>query len=214
MTAYGGPGAGSDASRPAASGGPGLARWADPAMVRRLQAFLADEGLSLNLEDIWVDRRQRLSSLGYVQTADSILLLRRKREPFTGYWTAPGGKLREGESPRDALLRELYEETQLRVEEAHLRLIASETGPDHYCWLLFGFAVYGWSGVLGRTEEGQLAWVRKDRLDQVQIPEVDRAVLPCLLEPHRGQVYLARIRYGEGGSLQSLELEMLERRFP
>lgn len=189
-----------------------MAEWAPPEMVHRMKAFLAEEGLALKLEDIWVDPRQRLSSLGYVQTADSLLMLQRKREPFTGYWTAPGGKLREGESPREALVREIYEETQLRVEEAHLRLIASEIGPDYYCWLLFGFAVYGWSGQLGRTDEGQLAWLRKDQLDQVYIPEVDRAVLPYVLEPPRGQVYLARIRYGEGGSLLSLEIETLERR--
>jgi len=45
-----------------------------------------------------------------------ILLARRAREPDQGKWDLPGGFLNEGEDPRDALRRELTEETSLDVE--------------------------------------------------------------------------------------------------
>ena len=45
-----------------------------------------------------------------------ILLARRAREPDKGKWDLPGGFLNEGEDPRDALRRELIEETSLDVE--------------------------------------------------------------------------------------------------
>ena len=45
-----------------------------------------------------------------------ILLARRAREPDKGRWDLPGGFLDEGEDPRDALRRELTEETSLDVE--------------------------------------------------------------------------------------------------
>ena len=45
-----------------------------------------------------------------------ILLARRAREPDKGKWDLPGGFLNEGEDPRDALRRELMEETSLDVE--------------------------------------------------------------------------------------------------
>ena len=45
-----------------------------------------------------------------------ILLARRAREPDEGKWDLPGGFLEEGEDPRDALRRELEEETGLAVE--------------------------------------------------------------------------------------------------
>lgn len=44
----------------------------------------------------------------------SILLVKRRYPPSKGYWSIPGGHLREGESVYDAALRELAEETGLR----------------------------------------------------------------------------------------------------
>ena len=45
-----------------------------------------------------------------------VLLVRRAKEPFKGYWDVPGGFLEEGEHPLDGLRRELREETGLDVE--------------------------------------------------------------------------------------------------
>ena len=45
-----------------------------------------------------------------------ILIARRAHEPDRGKWDLPGGFVSEGEDPRDALRRELEEETSLRVE--------------------------------------------------------------------------------------------------
>lgn len=173
----------------------------------RLKRFLAEEEIPLELESLWVDPRQRPSSLCYIQADGAILLLKRNQEPFAGYWTAPGGKIRPGEDPREAVLREIREETALRLERPQLRFIASELGPERaYRWLLFGFVAYGWEGRLGTTPEGELAWVPVSSLERTAIPEVDRALLARVLEPPRGQVYLAHIRYGPGGSLEHLDL--------
>ncbi len=45
-----------------------------------------------------------------------ILLINRKREPFSGYWALPGGFLNMNETLLQSARRELHEETGLQVE--------------------------------------------------------------------------------------------------
>lgn len=51
-----------------------------------------------------------------LHVGDEVLLLRRcEQETYGGYWGLPAGRLDEGESPEQALVREVFEETRIRL---------------------------------------------------------------------------------------------------
>jgi 8-oxo-dGTP pyrophosphatase MutT (NUDIX family) len=62
-------------------------------------------------------RRQRIAAYALLTRDDEVLLTRMSsRTRIEGRWTLPGGGIDHGEDPRDALRREVYEETGLRAE--------------------------------------------------------------------------------------------------
>ncbi len=45
-----------------------------------------------------------------------VLLVKRAHKPFNGYWVLPGGHVEQGETIRDAAVREMREELGLDIE--------------------------------------------------------------------------------------------------
>jgi len=69
-----------------------------------------------------------LASCAVVTRRGRVLLARRAHPPCAGLWDLPGGFLEAGETPEQALRRELREELGVKVGRA--RLVSFE--PDHY----------------------------------------------------------------------------------
>jgi len=72
-----------------------------------------------------------------------ILLIERAKEPFAGYWAFPGGFVEEGESCEEAALRELEEETRLKLGAIQQIHTFSKPGRDPRGWVVT-VAFYAW----------------------------------------------------------------------
>jgi ADP-ribose pyrophosphatase YjhB (NUDIX family) len=74
-------------------------------------------------------RRTRIGAYAILLDAGKVLLCRLSREvpSWTGYWTLPGGGLEFGESPEQAVVREVFEETGLHIRVTGLAGIDSVT---------------------------------------------------------------------------------------
>lgn len=62
------------------------------------------------------DERQPCAGGIVFDSRHRLLLIKRATAPSAGTWSLPGGRCRPGESPADACVREVAEETALRVE--------------------------------------------------------------------------------------------------
>ncbi len=99
--------------------------------------------------------------------------------PFHGLWEFPGGKIMPGESPLQALSRELAEELGIEVNAARSFMDLRHEYDDRIVTIEF-FIVDQWS----RDPEGQegqaLRWVKKAQLGAAKLLPADEAVVAAL----------------------------------
>ncbi|MEZ5121198.1 MAG: NUDIX hydrolase [Solirubrobacterales bacterium] len=97
------------------------------------------------------------------------LALRRAREPFAGHWDLPGGFVEPGETPAQALRREVREETGLDVEPGRLLGAFASRYGDGGRWTVdvgFECAVTGGTWRLD-PESTDAAWHPLDELPRL-----------------------------------------------
>ncbi len=114
-----------------------------------------------------------------------ILLARRTEgRDLAGCWEFPGGKREPGESPEDALVRELHEELGIEARVGDPVISVPQQYPDKRLCLDVRH-VANWTGT-PRGHEGQaLAWVAPDKLMRYDMPPADRPVVAALRQPDR-----------------------------
>jgi len=150
---------------------------------------------------------------------NSILLVKRGRQPLKDYWSLPGGLIETGETIEAAVQREVLEETGLRVQVGERvgvfeRIMreggdgAEETGAenasgrveyhyvlvDHVCRVVGGALVAG-------DDVSQVAWIPRGELNDYQLTQgtqqvieaaFDRRAKPLPVAAPRGKTRNAR----------------------
>jgi 8-oxo-dGTP diphosphatase len=100
---------------------------------------------------------------------------------LAGMWEFPGGKLRPGETPEAALIRELDEELGIDVEESCLApfTFASHAYPEFHL-LMPLYVCRKWSGIVTAREGQSLKWVRPAQLSEYPMPPADKPLVAML----------------------------------
>ncbi|MFO7877218.1 MAG: NUDIX hydrolase [Desulfovermiculus sp.] len=105
-----------------------------------------------------------------------ILLVKRGQAPSKGMWTVPGGKVELGEHLRQAVVREMREETGLQVRVGELVTHFEVIEPDEqdrvrYHYVIMDFWVSIISGRLGPGDDVlETAWVGPEDIDPALMP--------------------------------------------
>lgn len=105
-----------------------------------------------------------------------VLLIRRGKEPLRGRWVVPGGTVELGETLEQALVREMEEETGLRVEPGEVLTvfdrIMREAGTVRYHYVIVDYLCSYVSGEARAASDAEaVAWARPAELAAYDLPQ-------------------------------------------
>jgi 8-oxo-dGTP diphosphatase len=129
----------------------------------------------------------KLATLCYVRREGQTLMIHRVKKAgdiHEGKWNGLGGKLDPGETPEECVIREIYEESGLRVRNPQLKgFLTFPLFARDEDWYVFVFVARDFEGELTDSPEGNLRWVDDARLNTLNLWEGDPIFLPYLDKP-------------------------------
>ncbi|MEM1076698.1 MAG: 8-oxo-dGTP diphosphatase MutT [Pseudomonadota bacterium] len=123
-----------------------------------------------------------VSAVALVDVDGRVLLAQRPEgKSMAGLWEFPGGKIEPGETPEEALIRELQEELGIDTWQSCLAPLtfASHSYEDFHL-LMPLFVCRKWEGTPISRERQTLKWVRAADLKAYPMPAADIPLIPVL----------------------------------
>jgi len=136
----------------------------------------------------------------------SILLIKRKYDPFKGSWAIPGGFVLDDESLEDAVARELQEETGVRINYLEQLYTFGQPHRDPRSRIV-SVAYFGlvksnqFEKLKASTDAEEAAWFHFKKLPRLAFDH--KQILKVAIERLRGKI-----------SYQPIGFELLDKKFP
>lgn len=144
----------------------------------------------------------KMTTLCYIEKEGKYLMLHRVKKHHdinAGKWIGVGGHVENGETPEECLLREVREETGLRLTSYRLHGLVTFLSDVCEPELMCVFTADAFDGELIECDEGELAWVEKSDVLALPTWEGDRVFLERLLSGD-DRFFSIKLRY-EGDKL-------------
>ena len=152
------------------------------------------------------DGKKRAVSLCILETEEEYLLIRRgkeknQKEDCVNQYIPIGGKVEALETPEDAVIREVKEETGILITNAKLMGVVTETSPlPKYNWVLYIFTSKIKKQNPIECREGYFEWIKKEKVTTLPTPEIDQKIYEYV---KNNQKFIIHTIYDENLILQS-----------
>ena len=116
-----------------------------------------------------------------IQRGDQVLVCQRKQGALAGKWEFPGGKLENGETPEECLVREIQEELGITIEVDEI-FQAVHSHYEHGDFLVIGYLATKVLGEITLRVHSACAWVDCRELDNYDLADANIPIANSLKE--------------------------------
>lgn len=119
-----------------------------------------------------------------IDSDNRVLVTKRPdNKSMPGMWEFPGGKIEMGETPEQALIRELEEELGIKTFATCLApLNFTSHAYDDFHLLMPLYICRKWEGTMQMRENQKMKWVRAHALNELEMPPADKPMIYSLID--------------------------------
>ena len=123
-----------------------------------------------------VVRKRLIALLALVNDKNEVLIsLRKHKKEYDGYWEYPGGKVEEGETLEQGIVREIKEEINIEISKNCIAPLTFAVDQHREMQtILFLYICRKWEGSITSLLDQKIKWVKPIDLAEYQMPAPNR----------------------------------------
>ncbi len=135
-----------------------------------------------------------ITNMCMVYNGTKVLVQEKVDDEYCGI-TFPGGHVEKGESFTDAVIREVFEETGLKISSPMLCGIKDWSNDDGSRYMVLFYKTDKFEGTLSSSEEGEVHWIELEEMKKMNLADRMDKVLEVFLDERISEYFF----YKENG---------------